>query len=331
MGPVKAVSLALIVPFLLLQGETAVRRQAYGGWSETLRVDASKPGMSLVVVPDLGGRVVRYGLGGENLIFENPDYAGKTLENSAAGALDQGYTGYNIDLGPEIRGLPKHLPLWVGKYRVLEAGPAIEVRSEVDPATRMEIAKRIEADPLDGSLRITQTMTNRGEKDASYCLWDRTLCAGGGYALIPLNASSRKPSGWCQLRNGKYAEESPSHPSVKVMEGVLVAKAEGPASKLGADSDGGWIAYVRGRQMLVKYYPYFPDGKYSDGGNAVELYFDPKVCELEPLSPEVTMAPGRAYEFMERWLLIPLEREVVGWEDARGLVKKIPPHPFRKK
>src|SRR5947209_4732081 len=119
-----------MAPLLLLQGESAVRREAYGGWSETLRVDASGPGMSLVVVPDLGGRILRYGLGGENLIFENPDYAGKTLENAAAGALDQGYTGYNIDLGPETRGLPKHLPLWVGKYRVLEAGPAIALRSE---------------------------------------------------------------------------------------------------------------------------------------------------------------------------------------------------------
>jgi hypothetical protein len=287
--------------------------------------------MSLVVVPDLGGRIVRYGLGGENLIFENPDYAGKTLENSAPGALDQGYTGYNVDLGPELRGIPKHLPLWVGKHKVLEAGPAIALRSDIDPATRMEITKRIEADPLDGSLRVLQILTNRGDKDAAYCLWDRTLCAGGGFALIPLNASSKLPAGWCQLQNGSYKTDAPSHPGVRILDGVLVAKAEGPSSKIGADSDGGWIAYTRGKQMLVKYYPYSPEGKYTDGGNSVELYFDPKVCELEPLSPEVTIAPGRAYEFMERWLLIPLEKEAAGWEEARDLVKKIPPHPFKRK
>lgn len=322
--------LALLVP-LLLQGEVVVRREPSQGWAETLRVDAARPGMSLVVVPDLGGRVIRYGLGGENLIFDNPDYAGKTLENSPAGALDQGYTGYNVDLGPELRGIPKHLPLWVGKHRVLEAGPSLLLRSEIDPATRMEITKRIDADPLDGSLRVLQILTNRGDKDASYCLWDRTLCSGGGFALIPLNASSKLPAGWCQLQKGKYKADAPSHPGVKILDGVLVAKAEGPSSKIGADSDGGWIAYARGKQMLVKYYPYFPEGKYTDGGNSVELYFDPKVCELEPLSPEVTMAPGRAYEFMERWLLIPLEKEAASWEEARDLVKKIPPHPFKRK
>jgi hypothetical protein len=327
----KVLLLPILVPLLLVQGEVVVRREAYAGWTETLKVDAARPGMSLVVVPDLGGRILRYGLGGENVLFDNPDYAGKTLENTPAGKLDQGYSGYNIDLGPELRGIPKHLPLWVGKYRVLEAGPAIVVRSEIDPATRMEITKRIEADPLDGSLRILQTMTNRGEKDASYCFWDRTLCAGGGYALIPLKASSGRPSGWSLMKDGKYVSENPTHPSVKVIDGVLVAKAEGASSKLGADSDGGWIAYTRGKQLLVKYYPYFPEGKYTDGGNSVELYFDPKVCELEPLSPEVTIAPGRAYEFMERWLLIPLEKEAAGWEEARELVKKIPPHPFKKK
>jgi len=326
----RTILLSLLVP-LLLQGEGVVRREPYQGWTETLRVDAARPGMSLIVVPDLGGRIVRYGLGGENLIFENPDYAGKTLENSPAGALDQGYTGYNVDLGPELRGIPKHLPLWVGKHRVLEAGPSIALRSEIDPATRMEITKRIDADPLDGSLRVLQILTNRGDKDAAYCLWDRTLCAGGGFALIPLNASSKLPSGWCQLQNGRYKTDAPSHPGVKILDGVLVAKAEGPSSKIGADSDGGWIAYTRGKQMLVKYYPYFAEGKYTDGGNSVELYFDPKVCELEPLSPEVTMTPSRAYEFMERWLLIPLEKEAAGWEEARDLVKKIPPHPFKRK
>ena len=91
------------------------------------------------------------------------------------------------------------------------------------------------------------------------------------------------------MKDGKYA--GTSHPNVTVLDGVLVAKAEGLPSKLGADSDAGWIAYARGRQLFVKFYTYFPDGKYTDGENSVELYFDPRVCELEPLSPEVSLKP----------------------------------------
>jgi len=319
----------LILPLCLPQ--VTVRREPYKGWSDAVLVDAAKPQASLVLAPELGGRLISYGLGGQNLLFENPDYLGKTLETTAPGTLDQGYLGYNIDLGPEIRGLPKHLALWVGKYTAAVEGPMVTLKSGVDPVTRMEITKQVEMDPIDGSLRVLQSMANRGEKDAAYCLWDRTLCAGGGFALIPLNPSSRFPSGWCQLKNGKYTADAPTHPGVKIQDGILVAKAEGPSSKLGADSDGGWIAYAKGKQLLVKYYPYLPNGTYSDGGNSVELYFDPKVCELEPLSPEVTMTPGRAYEFMERWLILPLEREVTTAEEARDLVKKIPAHPFKRK
>lgn len=117
---------------------------------------------------------------------------------------------------------------------------------------------------------------------------------------------------------------------MKVIDGVLVAKAEGKASKLGADSDAGWIAYALGRQMIVKYYPVFADGKYTDGGNTLELYFDPRVCELEPLSPEVTLKPGGEYAFPERWVLVPLEKDVTTHEEARALVDKVPPSPFRK-
>ena len=315
----------------LLQETSAVRREPYKGWADAVVVEAPKARASLVIAPEVGGRFVSYGLDGRNLLFENPDYLGKTLENTTPGALDQGYTGYNVDLGPETRGLPKHLALWVGKHVASIEGALVTLKSPVDPATSMEITKRVEMDPLDGSLRVLQVLTNRGDKDAAYCLWDRTLCAGGGFALLPLNASSRFPSGWTLLKNGKYSPDSPSHPGVKVLDGVLVARAEGPSSKLGADSDGGWIAYAKGKLLLVKYFPYTARGVYSDGGNSVELYFDPKVCELEPLSPEVTLAPGRAYEFLERWLVVPLEREVTSWEDARALVKLIPPHPFGRK
>jgi hypothetical protein len=34
---------------------------------------------------------------------------------------------------------------------------------------------------------------------------------------------------------------------------------------------------------------------------------------------------------MERWLLLPLEREATSAEEARALVKLIPAHPFKKR
>jgi hypothetical protein len=125
--------------------------------------------------------------------------------------------------------------------------------------------------------------------------------------------------------NGKFVYDgvAPDSPKVKVAKGVLLARCAGPATKIGADSDSGWIAYARGRLLFVKYFPYVPGGDYSDGGNSVELYFDENVAELEPLSPEVKLRPNETYSFPEKWTLIELKEEVLTFEQARAVVKQI--------
>src|SRR5262252_4659736 len=106
-------SLALrFLTALLLQEPVA----DYKGW-EQFRLDAAEARTAAMIIPTAGGRIVSYGRG-ENILFDNPDYRGKTLENTAPDALAQGYTGYNVDLGPELRGIPRHLGLWMGKVVV---------------------------------------------------------------------------------------------------------------------------------------------------------------------------------------------------------------------
>lgn len=317
----------LLTLLMLPAGRLQQPPPAYPNW-ETVVLDAPDARVSALVSPTIGGRLLRYGLGGENLLFDNPAYHGKTLANTAPNALAQGYTGYNLDLGPETRGLPRHLALWMGPYTSGAVPGGVRLVSAHDPAVGMTLSKEIVLDPKTGALDVRQSMKNTGDRERSYCLWDRTLCKGGGFAFFPLHPRSGRPSGWSVFKDGKYV--AGEHPQVKVIDGVLVAKAEGKSSKLGADSDAGWIAYVRGRQLLVKYFPYDPDGRYTDGGNSVELYFDPNVCELEPLSPEVPLKPGEEYVFPERWLLLPLDRDVASPEEARELVKKIPSNPFKK-
>ena len=132
----------------------------------------------------------------------------------------------------------------------------------------------------------------------------------------------------------RYESEKPADPRVRILEGVLVAQAKAlPGAselKVGADSDAGWIAYVRGKVMFVKFFPVFPKGNYSDGGNTVEFYCSDRVAELEPLSPEVTLKSGENYSFPEQWTLIELEKEVTSYDQARALVKRIPKSPFAR-
>ena len=121
---------------------------------------------------------------------------------------------------------------------------------------------------------------------------------------------------------------TPNALQARVLNGVLVVSASGGVTQIGADSMAGWIAYARDKLLCVKYFPCFARGNYSEGGNTVEVYFDQRAVELSPLNPETKLASGQEYTFPEKWLLLPLPKEITTWEEARKLVRKIPPTPF---
>ena len=289
-------------------------------------------GVQAVVAPAVGGRILRYSVGGENIIFENPTSFGKTLGSTRT---NFSVGGYQCDIGPELRGIPEHEALWVGLYRwQVPKDYTVKVTSERDLNVGIQTEKEFLIEPGSGDLGISQTIRNSSDKDVAYCLWDRTLCKNQGFAFFPLNKKSQFKAGWSIRRtiDNKFVYDgtAPKSPNVKIMKGVLVARCEGAATKVGADSDAGWIAYAHGKLLFVKYFPYFPGANYSDGGNSVELYFDEHVAELEPLSPEVRLRPNEAYSFPEKWTLIELKEEILTFEQARRVVKQIPPSPFKR-
>jgi hypothetical protein len=315
-----------------------VRLETHTGWENCLVMESNRKDVKLVIAPAIGGRIVHYSYRGENIIWENPEGFGKSMANTKT---NFGVGGYQCDIGPELRPIPQHKELWQGVYQ-WEATKAytVKVTSAPDASLGVQLEKEIVMDPETGDLGITQRMKNISDKEVSYCLWDRTLCNGGGYALIPLNKKSRFPARWSlagRFENKRFYDgDKPQSSKIKIIDNVLVAKCEGEPAKAGADSDAGWIGYTRGRMLFVKYFPYSPKGYYSDGGNSVELYFDnfkgtaSTRAELEPLSPEVVLRPGETYVFPEKWLFVELEEDVRSHEQARKLVGQVPSSPFKK-
>jgi hypothetical protein len=308
--------------------------EPYGGWTNGLVMRGGD--CRAVVVPAVGGRILHYSINGENVLFENPGAWGATLltrSNFSAG-------GYQCDIGPELRGIPDHKWLWQGPWSARLPRPfTVHTFSEPEMTVGLQLDKEIVIDPDTGDLGITQRMRNIINNDVSFCLWDRTLCKAGGFAMFPLNRRSQFRAGWA-IRQGRrvpeyrYEGDRPSDARVRIMDGVLVAEAkslpDAREMKVGADSDAGWIAYARGKILFVKYFPVFAKANYSDGGNTVEFYCNDRVAELEPLSPEITLKSGENYTFPEKWTLIELDKEVIGYEQARALVKRIPRSPFAK-
>ena len=306
----------------------------YGGWTNCFEIKGGD--CRAVVVPGVGGRILHYSVNGENVLYENPTLFGDTLHNRSNFWVG----GYQLDLGPELRGIPDHKWLWQGVWNA-RASRLFTVYTVSDPemSVGVQLEKEIVIDPDTGDIGLTQRMRNIVNSDVSFCLWDRTLCKGGGFGIFPLNKKSRFKAGWAKREGDKvpdfrYNGENPKDARVKVIDGVLVAEAkalpDSPNMKIGADSDAGWIAYARGKILFVKYFPYTRDGNYTDGGNSVEFYCNDRGAELEPVSPEVKLKSGENYSFPEKWTLIELDKEVTSHEQARALVKRIPKSPFGK-
>jgi hypothetical protein len=311
-----------------------VAQETYGYWKNCLVMRGGD--CKAVVVPGIGGRMLNFSLNGENILFDNPDASGLTLRI----ATNFWASGYQLDLGPELRGIPRHDLLWRSPWSWRVPQPfAVHLFSDPDPAVGLQLEKEFVIDPDTGELGLTQRMRNITTNDVSYCLWDRTHVKGGGFALIPLSKTSRFKAGWA-IRVGRSAPEyrydgdKPRDPRVRITEGALVAEAttsqDAPELKLGADSEAGWIAYACGKILFVKYFPVFAKSNYSDGGNTVEFSCNDRAAELAPLSPEANLKPGGTYSFPEKWVLIELEKAVTSHEQARALVKRIPKSPFAK-
>jgi hypothetical protein len=321
-----------VSPFLGVTIET------YSGWANCYTLKAGASSVKAVLVPAVGGRIAHYSLNGVNILFENAASAGKTLANTTTNFAPG---GYQCDIGPELRGIPRHQKLWLGPWQAQDFRDyAVRLTSEQEIAVGVELEKEIVMDGETGDLGINQRMKNISDREIAFCLWDRTVCQGGGFAFFPLNKKSRFPAKWSLKSKHEeksfYDGDKPSSRKVKILDGVLVAQCEGESTKVGADSDAGWIAYAKGKLLFVKYFPYSPKGNYTDGGNSVELYFDTlptgeSRAELEPLSPELRLLPFERYDFPEKWTLIELEEEIFTHEQARALVKKIPKSPFKNK
>lgn len=297
----------------------------YRDWPETAFLSAHYAPVKAVVTSKAGGRIMRFELEGENLIYEHEGSDGKTFEKEGNWFM---VGGYQLDVGPETRGIPGHMKLWLGEYDMkIAEDKAVILSSTGGGELGLKLQKRIKLESREGWLFVEQSMTNVSDKPQSYLLWDRTLCKAGGYVFFPTKKQgSAFKDGWALREGNEYNGQNPFHEKVRIAkDGLFIAKAEGKGAKIGADSDAGWMGYVVGDLLHIRTFDYYPDGNYSDANCVVQVYFSDSVCELEPMSPEVTLKPGESYEFEEKWYLMRLAKPVESYEDVMKLAMDISP------
>ncbi len=309
-----------------------VTQGEFKGWSDALVLQSRSAPAKAIVVPDVGGRVMSYGLHDQNVLWVNPDTEGWALASHPDG-FQPG--GFQCDLGPSVAGWPLHPSSWVGPYEwTAKRNYHIGLKAPRDEILHVEMEKEIQFDPATGDVGFTHRIKNVGELDSAYCLWHRIACQPGGFVLLPLNPKSRFPAGWSQRRvvNGRrtYDGEHPESAAIRLLDGVLVARTGGPETTVGVDSTAQWLAYAVGRTLFVIHFPTYTGSSavYSEGGNTATATWTEQWTELQPFSPEARLRPRKTYDFPLKWSLIELPVPVTNADEARALVDKIPGSPF---
>lgn len=322
---------ALVVPAFAASRGTASSAGTFHGWTGSIQLQSRDTPAQAVVVPGVGGRVLSYGLRGENVLWVNPDAAGKTY---TAGGPEFEPGGFYCDLGPESALFPAHPALTIGPWdHSVRKSFLVELRAPEDKAIGVELEREIMFDPRSGDLGFVHRLENRRERDAAHTFWHRIACRPGGWVIVPVNPKSRFPSGWAVCRTdggrGAYDGTKPEVPGVRILDGVLVAKTGSGAAKIGLDSDAQWVAYALDRTLFVVHFPVYSTATYSDGGNSVTVDWDERRTELQPLGAEARVRSRKKTDFPIKWSLIELATPVSTPEAARALVPKIPGSPFQ--
>ncbi len=273
-----------------------VEERDFRGWQAAyLKNDL----ITLVAVPDIGGRIMAYDLGPYSYLYVDRHYAGKLFtpeENQGDGSLAawKNYGGDKTWPAPQgwvsddqWHGPPDPI-LDTGRYQLdaLRSDGAAAMVKMISPATSLTGVQIIrQATIRDDSSRVTLDLSfrNVSKRKVRWSIWD----------VIQLNAERRLP-------DGKLAPESncvvtaPINPDSKFDQGFTVmfgdpnnpqwrsdkdaglffGEYQWEIGKVGLDSRAGWAAFANtsAHQAFAARYTPFPDQDYPDDGAAVEFW-----------------------------------------------------------
>ncbi len=259
------------------------------------------PHLELVVTTSVGPRVVslcsRTGRAG-NLFLELPANAPR-------------YHGYYLRGGHRLWHSPEDIvrtyqpddePLAV---KFVPQGVALTQPTEA--ATGLQKGMKIEL-PAARTVKVTHTLTNRGQWAVECAPWAITMLRPGGYGVLPLLPKGDHAKGDL-LPNYALVPWTFTDLSLPVWQqrrnfvGINVAKAT-YAQKLGITNYPGWSASWIDGTTFVKYAPVVRGASYPDLGSCFEAFTNGEVLELETLGALANIAPGRTATHVEYWTVL---------------------------
>lgn len=279
-----------------IESTCSVDRIDFHGWRA---ITLQNGIVSLVIVPDIGGRVIAYNLGDYPYFFTDPDLAGKLFsyeENLGNGTMAawKNYGGDKTWPAPQgwdndnqWHGPPDPI-LDSGRYKLhmaktLDHSATMQMTSPPDPHTGIQITRQITLQQMSSRVILDLSFTNISKRQIRWSIWDvAQLRAERSHpdgsispemscvVSVPLNPRSRFPQGFRVMAG----DENNPQWGVDNEKQLFIGQYMWEIGKVGIDSSRGWIAFCNSAQgyAFTEQFTYFPEKEYPDQGATVECW-----------------------------------------------------------
>lgn len=280
-----------------------IEQKEYRGWPNAffLANDAAE----LVVLADVGPRVVRYALRGDkNQFHEFADQAG--LRGGSEFRL---YGGHRLWAWPEVERtyFPDNRRVDVATHPSGATFTA-PVESEA-PGTSLQKEISIELEEQGTHVKLVHSITNLSTSPTQLAPWTPTLLRPGGRAILPFPPRAAMDKEHFQsvsaLTLWSFTEFTDSRWLLgqDYLQLIQQEKPSGrfPEQMSGLFNPAEWGAYVRAGGLFLKRAKVIPRAQYPDFGCNFEVFTNSEFLELETLGPLVTLQPGESTQHTEHW------------------------------
>jgi hypothetical protein len=301
-----------------------VEKISYRGWNNAWRL--SNGTVELIVLADVGPRIVRYGFcGAENILHEVPADAGLT-----GGSDFRLYGGHRLWVWPEVPRtyFPDNRPV-----SVHQSGETLRFTSPVEdfpPGTQLQKELELSLDPAGSQVRIGHRISNRGSIAIELAVWCPTMMRAGGRVILPLPPRAAMDAEHFQsvgpLTLWSFTDLADPR-WILGTEFIQLRQDTHPTGRFpeqmtGIFNPAGWGAYFYGDALFVKRAAPIARAAYPDFGCNFEIFTNPEFLELETLAPKGELHPGESASHTEVWGLF---RDVPAGEDDAWLQSVVAP------
>jgi hypothetical protein len=292
-----------------------VKAEAYKGWQEAYRLTNGI--IELVVVPSLGGRIMRYGyVGGRNILWDNPTYYGKPIPYGdwTNHGGDKVWPWPQDDWGkihpnawpppPESDQMPHQAEI-IGK-------DTLRITSPVMMPYGVRIVREIRLAPKGTQVFLTSYFRQEREGKEYPCgVWTVTQVPATDWVLARLLPEAEKLSG------GYKATDAPFKAITKLPQGVLqIERNLEKATKMFTEAD--ILASLQEDTLFTVRFAKTPPadnkGRTYQPGDRAQVYCHlddrafldkgfPTYIELEMTSPTAVLKKGETITLEQVWEL----------------------------